>query len=100
MQSRSTDIINKLRHLLLDILITGYSFYKVKSTPNKNNVEIEVLNPLNTFIDRNPNSPYVRDSYRVVCRKWMTKSQILNEYGRELSKEDLKTIEDEWTVSM
>ena len=100
MQSRSTDIINKLRHLLLDILITGYSFYRVKSSPNHNNVEIEVLNPLNTFIDRNPNSPYVKDSYRVVCRKWMTKSQILNEYGRELSKEDVKVIEDEWKMSM
>lgn len=96
MQSRSTDMLNKLRSLLLDILITGYSFYKVKSTSNNNNVEIEVLNPLNTFIDRNPNSPYVKDSYRVVCRKWMTKSQILSEYGKDLSKEDVKSIEDEW----
>ena len=99
MQSRNTDIINKLRSLLLDILVTGYSFYRVKSTPNNNNVEIEVLNPLNTFIDRNPNSPYVKDSYRVVCRKWMTKSQIIAQYGRDLSKEDLKTIEDEWEHS-
>jgi hypothetical protein len=61
-----------------------------------NNIKIEVLNPLNTFIDRNPESPYVKDSYRVVIRKWLTKTQILNIYGKELSAEDKKTIDDNW----
>jgi hypothetical protein len=30
MQSRDTDMLTKLRHLLLDLLITGYTYYKVK----------------------------------------------------------------------
>lgn len=96
MQSRETDLITKLRQLLTDLLITGYTFFRTKASPSGTNVEIEVLNPLNTFIDRNPESPYVRNSYRVVVRYWMTKSQILAKYGKEISKQDLKDLKDRW----
>ena len=96
MQSRETDLLTKLRQLLTDLLITGYTFFRVKSSLSKTNIEIEVLNPLNTFIDRNPESPYVRNSYRAVVRYWMTKSQILAKYGKEISKEDLKALKDKW----
>lgn len=96
MQSRETDLITKLRQLLTDLLITGYTFFRVKASPSGSNIEIEVLNPLNTFIDRNPESPYIKDSYRVVVRYWMTKSQILAKYGKEISKEDLKDLKDKW----
>ena len=96
LQSRETDLITKLRQLLTDLLITGYTFFRVKQSFNKTNIEIEVLNPLNTFIDRNPESPYVRNSYRAVVRYWMTKSQILAKYGKEISKEDLKELKDQW----
>ena len=96
MQSREVDFITKLRQLLTDLLITGYTFFRVKTSPNKTNVEIEVLDPLNTFVDRNPDSPYVRKSYRAVVRKWMTKSQILAKYGKEIPKEDLKQLKEEW----
>lgn len=96
MQSRETDLITKLRQLLTDLLITGYTFFRVKQSLEHSNIEIEVLNPLNTFIDRNPDSPYVRNSYRAVVRKWLTKSQILAKYGKELNKEDLKQLKDKW----
>ena len=96
MQSRETDLLTKLRQLLTDLLITGYTFFRVKSSHSKTNIEIEVLNPLNTFIDRNPESPYVKNSYRAVVRYWMTKSQILAKYGKEISKEDLKQLKDKW----
>lgn len=96
MQSRETDLITKLRQLLTDLLIAGYTFFRVKSSFSGTNVEIEVLNPLNTFVDRNPESPYVKKSYRVVIRKWMSKSQILAKYGKEISREDLKRLKDEW----
>lgn len=96
MQSRETDLITKLRQLLTDLLITGYTFFRVKSSYSGSNIEIEVLNPLNTFIDRNPESPYVRNSYRVVVRYWMTKSQILAKYGKEISKKDLSELKDKW----
>ena len=95
-QSRETDLLTKLRQLLTDLLITGYTFFRVKSSHSGTNIEIEVLNPLNTFIDRNPESPYVKNSYRAVVRYWMTKSQILAKYGKEISKEDLKDLKDKW----
>lgn len=96
MQSRKTDIITKLRKLLTDLLITGYTFYRVKPTPADNNVMIEILDPLNTFIDKNPESAYVKDSYRVVVRKWLTKPDILNMYGKKLHKKDLDLINESW----
>jgi len=73
MQSREADIITKHKMLLLDLLITGWTFYRAKQTPSGQNVCIEVLNPLNTFIDPNPESPYVKDSHRAVVRKWLTR---------------------------
>ena len=86
-QSRSINLANKLRILLLDLLVTGCAFYRVRPSSEGTNIVIETLNPLNTFVDRNPESQYVRDSYRVVIRKWMTKEQILSEYGEELDKD-------------
>ena len=96
MQSRETDLLTKLRQLLTDLLITGYTFFRVKSSNSGTNIEIEVLNPLNTFIDRNPDSPYVKNSYRAVIRYWLTKSQIRAKYGKEISKEDLKQLDEHW----
>ena len=96
MQSRQTDMITKARQLLLDLLITGYTFFKVGETPSKTNISIEVLNPLNTFIDRNPDSIYIKDSYRVVVRRWYTRTQVLNKYGRDLKQDDIKIIKDTW----
>ena len=97
MQSRQTDMITKLRQLLLDLLITGYTFFRVKESSGGNNIQIEVLDPLNTFIDRNPESPYIKDSYKVVVRKWLSKQQILNRYGKNLTKNDVKKVKDNWS---
>ena len=99
MQSRETDFITKLRQLFIDLLVTGYCFFRVKPSFSGTNIDIEVLNPLNTFVDRNPETPYVRNSYRVVVRQWFTKSQIIAKYGKELSKQDLKDLKDNWTDS-
>ena len=96
MQSRDTDMTNVLRHLLLDLLITGYTFYRVLPTVEKNNVRIEALSPLNVFPDRNLDSPYIKNSNRIVVRKWMNKTQILNLYGKDLSKDDIELIKDRW----
>ena len=57
LQSRHTDFTTKLRLLLIDLLVTGYCFYRVSSSQGNNNINIEVLDPRNVFIDRNPDSP-------------------------------------------
>lgn len=96
MQSRDTDLITSLRKLILDLLITGYTFYKVEPTVEKNNIKIRVLDPLNTFIDRNIESPYVKNSTRVVVRSWLSKTEIKNKFGKDMSKEDIKLLDEKW----
>lgn len=95
-QSRDTDLITALRDMLFDLLVTGYAFYRVKPTVDNNNIKIQVLNPLNTFIDRNIESPYVKNSYRVVVRSWMSKQQILNVYGKRMTENDRKVLDEKW----
>lgn len=97
MQSSETDFMTKLRQLFTDLLITGYCFFRIKPSLTRTNIEIEVLNPLNTFVDKNPESPYVKNSNRSVVRQWLTKSQIIAKYGKELAKEDIKKMKDDWT---
>lgn len=95
-QSRDVDLMTKLQQIFKDLLITGYNFYKVSPSDNQNDIKIEVLDPLNTFIERNPESPYVKDSQRVVIRHWLSRHEIKKRYGKLLSKEDLKKLEDTW----
>lgn len=99
MQSRNTDLINKLRKIFLDLLISGDTFYRVKPSANGTNIQIESPSPLNTFPERNPNSPYVKDCSRIVIRKWLTEAEVLNIYGKDLSKEDIEKIKDRWANS-
>ena len=95
-QSRNIDIVTKLRQLFVDLLVTGYSFYRVLPSPAGQNVQIECLNPLNVFPDLNYDSPYIKDSYRIVVRKYLTRNQILNRYGKDLKREDISKIKEMW----
>ena len=96
MQSRDTDLMTVLRNIFMDLLITGYTFYKVEPTVEGNNIKIRALNPLNTFIDRNIESPYVKNSYRAVIRNWMSKEEIINKYGKDLSKKEIEELKEKW----
>lgn len=93
-QSRNIDLKRKMAELLTDLLVTGTCYYRVKPTESNSNVNIEILNPVNTFIERNPNSPYLADSKRVVIRKWMSREDILNTFRSELTTEAAKKIRD------
>lgn len=95
-QSRNTDLVTKLKQLFIDLLVTGFNFYRVRPATSGQNVQIECLNPLNVFPDLNYESSYIKDSYRIVVRKFLTKEEILSKYGRQLSKEDLAKIKDNW----
>lgn len=93
-QSRQTDLKNKQHMLLLDLLAGGMAVFKVKPSSTGKSLAIEITNPLNTFVDRNPESPYISDAYRIVHRVWMTKQQILAKYGKDLSQESRSELED------
>ena len=93
MQSRNIDFLNKRKIILTDLLVSGTCYYKVCPHPSNSSINFRVLNPLNTFIDRNPESPYLKDSSRSVIREYLTKHQILNRYGHYLNEDDLEVIE-------
>lgn len=92
-QSRNIDFINKRKILLTDLLVSGTCYYQVLPTPNNNNVELKALNPIHTFIERNPNSVYLKDSPRAVVREYLTKQQILSLFGDLLNEDDLEILE-------
>ena len=83
--NREIDLRNKLRELLTDLLIGGCCYYRVKPSGGKDNLKLDVLNPLDTFIERNPNSFFLNKSRRAVIRRWMTKDEILEEFGEDLT---------------
>lgn len=92
--SRDIDLKNKMRELLTDLLIGGMAYYKTSPSESKTNLAFEVLNPLDTFVERNPNEFYLNKSPRAVVRKWMTKDQIFAKYYDELTPEARKILED------
>ena len=75
-QARIIDFLEKRKTLLIDLLVSGTCYYKVEPSSSDGNINLRILNPINTFIDRNPNSPYLKDSYRSVIREYMTKLNI------------------------
>ena len=93
LQARHLDFKNKLKQLLLDLFIAGETYYIVEPTSANGNINLKILNPLNTFPDKNVNSPYIKDSYRIVYREYLSKSEILVKYGSELSSEDIESLE-------
>lgn len=94
LQNRNLDFYNKLEQLLLDLLIAGQAYYKIRPTHNKSNFRIEVCDPLNTWIDKDPKSRYMKNAYKAVVRKWMTPEEIEIKYGDFLSDADLKKVRD------
>lgn len=85
--SRDIDLKNKMRELLTDLLIAGVCYYRVRPSGGKNNLRLEILNPLDTFIERNHNDFYLNRSPRAFTRRWLTVEQIQSEYDEELTSE-------------
>lgn len=89
LQSRKIDFKNKLHQILLDLLISGEAYYKVLPTSNGTSFKIEVEDPLNTWVDKDPKSKYLKNGYKSVVRKWMTQEEIIIKYGNLLTKKDI-----------
>lgn len=65
--SRDIDLKNKMRDLLTDLLIGGMCYYRAR--PKGETIGLEILNPLDTFVERNFNEFYLNKSPRAVVRK-------------------------------
>lgn len=94
MQSRKMDFKNKLHQILLDLLIAGEAYYKVVPTSSGTNFKIEIEDPLNTWVDKDPKSRYLKNGYKSVVRKWMTTEEIIIKYGDYLSQKDINDLDD------
>lgn len=93
-QSRHIDFVNKIKDIVLDLLIGGQNYYRVKPNKQNTNLDLIVYNPLNTFVEYNPESNYVKHARSAVTVKFLTKENILHEYGSELSAENIKKLAD------
>ena len=93
LQDRTIDFKNKLKQLISDLFISGEMYYRVVPSPGGNGFDIKVCNPLHTFPDKNLNSPYINDSYRVVYREYLSLPEIMVRYGESLSKEQIDHLE-------
>ncbi len=93
MQNRDIDFVNNRKILLTDLLVTGTCYYRTLESPSKHNVELRILNPLHTFLDRNFYSKFHKNSQRVVIRDYMTKNEILRNFGELLTREDIDSLD-------
>lgn len=95
--SRDIDLKNKMREIFTDLLIGGICYYRTKPSNGGNNLKLEVLNPLDTFIERNYNEFYLNKSPRGVIRRWLTREQIMSEFGDELDADAKELIKNDTT---
>lgn len=93
--SRDIDLKNKMRELLTDLLIGGLTYYRTRPSGGKNNLKLEILNPLDTFIERNYNEFYLNKSPRACVRRYLTREQVLAEYGDELNSEAKRKLKED-----
>lgn len=92
-QTRSLDLLNKRKEFFKDILISGQCYYDVNLDKKGSLPTFERIHPLDCFVEKNPNSPYLNKASRAVVRRRLTKQEILMRYGHKLKKDDLDKIE-------
>lgn len=97
-QSRNIDLINKMESLMIDICVGGTAYYRVRPSLSGDNIRFEVSNPLDTFVEKNPNSNYLADSRRAVIRKYMSVEDIIAEYHSDLKDEHIRILKN-WKAS-
>lgn len=97
-QSRNIDLANKMESLMVDLSVSGTAYYRVRPSLSGDNIRFEVSNPLDTFVEKNPNSEYLADSRRAVIRKYMSVEDIIAEYHNDLKDEHIKILKD-WKAS-
>ena len=93
-QNRNIDLDHKMQSLLTDLCISGTCYYRVRPSLSGDNISLEVLNPLNTFVEKNPNSDYLADSRRVVVRRYMSIEDVISEYHEYLTDEHIKILKE------
>lgn len=71
-----------------DLTVTGQEFTRTFIREENKLPEIWHVDPENFFYEHNPNSPWIEDCRRVVYRRYMNPTDVLNELGHLLEKDD------------
>jgi hypothetical protein len=81
------DVRQKLKLLLLDLLVTGEAYYRIYTTRLGSDPIFEVIKPENFFHNKNTNNQYIGGTNAVVHREYLTRHEILQQYGKFMTKE-------------
>ena len=74
-----------------DFLVTGKVFYKTEII--NGDPHVRRIDPRNIAFDMNAESDYLDNAQWVVEQRWLGVNQILDEYGDEMTKEDVIELE-------
>jgi len=93
LQSREINLNLKREYLFKDLLIGGQCYYKTVKRKGSPIPTVDVLSPFDVFPEINSNSPYINKSRRIVYVKYMSKEEIIFEFGDKMSKDELEMLQ-------
>lgn len=91
-RSAKMGLKQKLKQLILDLLITGECYYRVYHTRVGSDPILEVIKPENIFYSKNTNDQDLRNVEAVVHREYLTRKYILQKYGKFMDKSQLEEL--------
>jgi len=87
-QSRDLGLRDKLKTMFFDLLVSGSCYYRVYVAHLGEDPILEVVNPLDIFYSKNTNKTFLRECSSVVHRTYLTRQEILNRYGHQMTEEE------------
>lgn len=91
-KSNELDIKHKLALIAHDLIVTGESYWRVYYTRSGSDPELVVIKPENFFHNKNTNSSFIDGTDAVAHREFMTHKEVVMNYGKFLSKDDIKEL--------
>lgn len=89
---QSKNVVSKGSILFEDAFTSGEEYYQVKVIEEGIAPDIEVVNPLELYCEKGEKL-FIKDCDRVVWRRRMLITDILNKYGSRMSKDDIRILE-------
>lgn len=86
------DLKQKLKQLALDLLVTGECHYRVIVDRVGADPHLQVIKPENIYYNKNTNSQYFDTVDAIVHREYLTRKDIMAQYGKFMDKEQREYI--------
>lgn len=93
MQSKVTDLKQKLKLLFIDLLTVGQCYFSIELLRKGEMPRVTVENPFDVFLTKDATENRVEKSVQAVVRHWMTRQQIIADYGRYLDDDALDSLD-------